>query len=144
MTGSGLVCYFRFAWSRCLFRVHTASERWAETPRHLHQKGSSYLPCRWRDGTHVTTTRIPKITPTLSKATFSFLLFQEVRRSAGKSRLWPKAESVVQSVKVWAGRRLKVWRSTWRTADRWAESSQTLASIRGWAANANISPHLFK
>lgn len=42
------------------------------------------------------------------KATFSFLLFQEVRRSAGKSRLWPKAESVVQSVKVWAGRRLKV------------------------------------
>lgn len=78
------------------------------------------------------------------KTTFSFLLFQEVRRSAGKSRLWPKAESVVQSVKVWAGRRLKVWRSTWRTADRWALSSQTLQRIRAWAANTNISPHLFK
>lgn len=46
-------------------------------------------------------------------------IHQEVKRSAGSSRSWPKAESPVPNVGVWAGRRWRGWRNTWGTADWW-------------------------
>lgn len=66
---------------------------------------------------------------------FFFLVFvavhQGAKRSVGTCRSWPKAGSPVPNVKVWAERRWRGWRSTWRTADWWAPSSSSWKACAG-------------